>query len=401
MSVPPARTIVYVDHSLKFGGASRVLLNLLKRIDRNKVFPFVVCGSGSELIQRVKTLEIPYATAQMPWFTRKAGLFGRLGYLFHMVIFGNLLRKVVNEHDGLIIHANNTIAALYCAVPARLLCKPMVWHMHDILEQDLFNKIFMRVAGWGASRILCVSEATKNGLVAFGVDERKCQVVYNYLEPVTLSDSARQQTLREEFAVPAGMRIVGMVGNLCWLKGQMVLLRAVNAILGRCPDTVFVIVGGINNEVDFPYKNDLEEFIIREGFSRKVYMLGFRHDAARLIAEMDILVHPPIQPDSQPLVLLEAMAAGKPVVASMIGGIPEMVTSGVNGFLIPPDDDKALADSVCRLLENPDLMYTMGREGQRAAMQKYSVDVFLDSLSAAYDEVLNERAPTDKEVDAL
>lgn len=389
------KCIIFIDHSPTLGGASRVLLDLLSIIDRREVSPLVVCAAGSEIIPFVTELGIPVETAIMPWFSRTSGSCARLLYLYRIVAFALFLGRLVIKHQAEVIHANNFIAVLYAALPAKILRRPLVWHMHDILAAGWFNALFVNYAAWGATQIICVSEATRAELLKFRIDAGKCRIIYNYLRSRTLSGETPRRTLREEFTVPDGNKIVGMVGNICRLKGQLIFLGAAREILLLHRDVTFMLVGTVNNPVDVPYRSAVDEYLRTNELSGQVILTGFRTDAPELIAEMDILVHPPILPESFGLVLLEAMVAGVPVIASEIGGIPEIVSDGVNGVLVPPDDIPALVAAVNKLLCDSPLRQRLGAAGKQTVATKFRADLFASEFAEVYRQLLGGRRVTE------
>jgi glycosyltransferase involved in cell wall biosynthesis len=257
--------------------------------------------------------------------------------------------------------------------------------MHDILDQGKVNRLFIRIAGWGAARIICVSDAVKINLLEFGVPVDKCRVIHNCL----IDPPASKQQGNEGDAIKrSDMRLVGMIGNLCPWKGQLVFAEAIGGIRAKFPDTLFMIVGGIADESDRPYQQQLVDFLGEKRLLDKVIMTGYREDVFDLISAMDIVVHPPISPEPFGLVVLEAMYHEKPVVASRAGGIPEIVADGITGLLISPGNVQELTEAVCRLLGDSNLRARLGREGRKVVMEKFSVNGFLEKVRTLYGELL-------------
>jgi glycosyltransferase involved in cell wall biosynthesis len=193
---------------------------------------------------------------------------------------------------------------------------------------------------------------------------------------------------QDKFSFPQNTNVIGMIGNICALKGQIVLLRAVSSILLEFPNTIFLVIGNTNNKSDETYKNSLQEYILRSGLEKQVVMAGFRDDIFDLLEKIDILVHPAILPEAFGLVILEAMYKGVPVVASNIGGIPELVHHTVNGLLFPPNDSMALAQAVCRLLRDPQLRTRMGKQGTTICRERFSQKQFIDKFNQTYQELI-------------
>jgi len=222
------------------------------------------------------------------------------------------------------------------------------------------------------------------------VEENKCSVIYNYLS--LPAGKQQRPDLRDELSIAKNTNVVGIIGNICFLKGQLVFLHAVPSILQAFPNTVFLIVGDSTGKADESYKQNLREYIQRHGIEKQVMMTGFKKNILDIVEKLDVLVHPPVLPEAFGLVLLEAMYKEKPVVASNIGGIPELVQDRVNGFLIPPNDSDALARSVCKLLSDPQLRTRMGEQGKKICLEQFSQKNFIDKFNLAYRE-LTQVAP--------
>lgn len=365
-----------------------MLLNLLDMVDRNRFFPVVICPESSEAVGLFRERDIPVETTAMPWFTKKAGPLRMFLYCYRMFTFAFFLRGIIKRYKVVMIHANSFITAIYASVPAKFFKRPLVWHMHDIIEPGFFNKVFIRYAAWGAERIVCVSGAVRKRLLEFGVNPDKCRTVYNAVTPDVSQDIRKSSSFREEFNIDENTHLVGIIGNVCKQKAQFVFLEAAFEVLKVFKNVVFVIVGDVLTECDVSYKAQLESFIIAHRIENKIIFTGFREDVKQIIGSLEILVHPPILPEALGLVILEAMMQEKPVVASDIGGIPEIMSDGFNGLLVPPGDAHALAEAVCKLLGDPEMRKRLGREGKKAAAGKFAPDNFLKGIMDIYEELL-------------
>lgn len=383
--------IIYIDHSPKFSGAEKVLLNLLRLIKvREKGYsPVLVCQAGSDIIEYFSREGIVTETTRMRWFTRKAGFIERVSYAFSLISFSVFLLKEIKKYDARIIQANTFISALYALIPLKISGRPMVWYMYDILDQNLFNKIFIRLAGRGSDSIICASEAVKKRLVEFGVDEKKCKVIYNSILEQG-QDHAAKGDFRKELGVPDGVPLVGMIGQITRWKGQSVFIESMPFIAKDFPSARFVLVGDVMNDFDREYKAEIESAVARKGLGDRVIMAGFRKDIPSVVSGLDIVIHASIKPDALPTVILEAMFMGKPVVATDVGGVPEIVDDGVSGFVVPPNDPKGLADAVCRLLGDETLRSKMGRDGKRAFLDKFKPEAYLENVMKVYRDLLNK-----------
>jgi glycosyltransferase involved in cell wall biosynthesis len=388
---PTRQAILFVDHSTCFGGANRVLSLF---IDQLGTFgePIFVCPDNSPLVSFYRNKGIRVITTKMPWFMKTANISTMLSYPLALLRFTSFLKSLIIKERVALIHANTFIAALYCSLPARLTGTPLAWHMHDIIDAGLVNNMFIRYAAWGADRIICVSEAVRKCLIHFGVQTMKCRLIHNcYIHPTDTSDV--ESDFREEFNIDKDAPLIGMFGNICSWKGQMIFLQAAADIVRHFPNAYFVVVGAVITENDHDYENQLKAYVLEHGIGLRVIFTGYRTDVQSIMKSVDIVVHSPIMPEPFGLVILEAMHAGKPVVASRIGGIPEVVKDGITGLLVEPGNAEYLARTVCQLLNDPDERRRMGIEGQRVLSEYFREDVYLESLRTVYRELLTPIAP--------
>ena len=365
----------------------RSLLNLVSTLDREEIFPVVVCSTGSSIIKLFEEKGIKVETATMPWFTRKAGLVQLFSYFFYLLSFAVFLQKVIRKYKIQIIHANTFIAALYAVLPAKISGRPLVWHMREILAVDSINKIFIMFANWGSRRIICVSNAVKERLMRFGIDKGKCSIIYNFiLSPFRLEAGSFKKELNLSNDTP----LIGMISPISRLKGQMIFIEAIPQILNLFPISKFVIVGEISHDGEKEYKLKMERTIEQFDLMDKVLFTGFRKDIFSTLNDIDIVVHASIEPDSLPNAIMEAMIMGRPVVATNMGGASEMVIDGVNGFIVPPHDSKSLAEAICKLIEDKNLRNKMGEEGKRIAIKKFNFKTYIEKLNKVYQELLED-----------
>jgi L-malate glycosyltransferase len=299
----------------------------------------------------------------------------RLGGLLRLT---RLLRR---EHvDVLHTHtlaAANTLGRL----SGRLAGVPVVSHLHienhfrpatRWLLRGLDNRTARRCAG-----LIAVSEDTRRAYKRQGYPEDRIDVVYNGvdLEGRTAPD------LRAEFDLPDDAPLVGEVARLCDVKGQRELIQA----LRELPDARVVLVGA-DLEQDGAFQTSLEEEADRLGVLDRVVFAGRRTDADAVLGAFDVVALPSWT-EGLPLVVLEAMAQRRPVVATPVGGTPEVVADGETGFLVPARDPATLARALRRLLDDPALRWRMGEAGRRRVEDRFSAEAMTRQVLALYDEV--------------
>ncbi|CAG0983380.1 partial Alpha-D-kanosaminyltransferase, partial [Anaerolineae bacterium] len=133
-----------------------------------------------------------------------------------------------------------------------------------------------------------------------------------------------------------------------------------------------------------------ERLIDKEGLGGKVILAGFRKDIPAVMGSLDVVVHASIRPDALPTVILEAMFMGKPVVASNVGGVPEIIEDGRSGFIVPPADPSALSAAMSKLLRDKALRERMGEQGRRTLLANFRAEDYLRKVFGLYSELLGE-----------
>jgi len=190
-------------------------------------------------------------------------------------------------------------------------------------------------------------------------------------------------TLRDEFSIPCEEALVGVVARLEPEKGHRFLIEAFPGVLERAPRTWLAIVG----EGSLADELRVQGAALGSPARDRIIFTGRRDDISALTADLDIAVLPSLR-EAQGISILEAMARRKPVVASAVGGIPEVLTDGVDGILVPPGDSEALAEAIGRVAKSPSLREQIGEAGYRTVVQRFSIDAMVRRVQEVYDEEL-------------
>jgi glycosyltransferase involved in cell wall biosynthesis len=302
---------------------------------------------------------------------------GRTHRLDGMLRLARLLRR----EQANVLHTHTLAAANALGrVAGRLARVPVVSHLH--IANHFRPATRLLLAGLDnatarlAAALVAVSEDTRRAYAEQGYPPR-IRVVYNGvdLEPVSANG------LREELAIPSDVPLVAEVGRLCDVKGQRELIDAI----ARVPDARAVLVGA-DLEQGGAYEEALRRRADELGVADRVVFAGRRADAARVLAAAD-LVALPSWTEGLPLVVLEAMALGRAVVATPVGGTPELIVDGETGLLVPPRDAGALADALRRILADDALRRRLGDAGRQRVEQRFSAAAMAHEVLGIYDEV--------------
>ena len=294
-----------------------------------------------------------------------------------------MFARLVRQHDVKLIHAHEFGANTYGAMAARLLGIPLVATVHGryYYAEYATRRWAYRIVSHIATMV-AVSEDVKRFLVQVtGTAERRIRVVHNGIGRVAPPSADEVDRRRSALGIAAGDRIVGVVGSLYGVKGHRFLLDAAPQILDACRSTTFVLVGRGELEAE------LRAHATRLGLDRQVRFLGFRDDARELLSLFDVFALPSLS-EGLSVALLEAMAAGKPVVATNVGGNPELITNGETGLLVPPGDVPSLAAAIGRLLKDPGEARRLGENGMSRVTKSFGLESMIGGYQAIYDRAL-------------
>jgi glycosyltransferase involved in cell wall biosynthesis len=234
--------------------------------------------------------------------------------------------------------------------------------------------------------LIVVSNAIDRKVVEEGREAAPRSLIYNGIDLDRYDHQEPCCTLRDEYGMEPGSPIVGVVGRLELEKGHPTLLEAWPHVLRSVPEAYLLIVGE-GSRLDA-----LHEIAKRMKILHRVVFTGRRDDIPAVTAAFDVAVLPSYR-EAQGLTILEAMAMSRPVVASKVGGIPEMITDGVTGLLVPPKDPEALAAAIVRLLRDHQLADVLGRAGHDLVHDRFCVQLMVNAVQALYDEGARQVRP--------
>jgi len=228
------------------------------------------------------------------------------------------------------------------------------------------------------SQIITVSEFLAEEVALRG--GRNLQTIYNGQAPIPFDDlSSSRHQFRLQWGIPADALVLGTIGRLHPTKGQIYLIKAVAQLRLKYPDVHLLLIG------DGPLRQDLDSELKRHAIPHT--LTGYLHQAYEALPAMDLFVLPSVS-EGMGLVLLEAMQAGVPIVASAVGGIPEVVRAGKDGLLVTPCDVAGLSDACSKIIENPDLANALVLSGL-SHWPKFSIERMVSETEQVYTHILN------------
>lgn len=378
--------ILYASRGGDPYGAKHSLLSLIEGLDRSQFRPLLICPAAGVFSEKVEALGVPVQILPIEdfIFTSNPLLLFRQAWRLWTNVF-TLMRLL--RHDKIdLVHVNCFKVGPPYAIAARMLGIPCVWHIREILVTSPFRKkVLVEMIRSLPNRVIAVSEACAAQFQRGEQDDGKIHVVYNGIDGSAFRAQADGQAIRAELGLAPDTRLVGCVGQLIPWKGQDDFLRVAAKVLSALPEARFLIVGREAGSQQ-AFRASLEESAFTLGIGDQVIFTGFRQDTPSLIASMDVFLHCAVQPDPLPRVILEAMALGKPAVATDTGGIPEMIDDGTTGILAAPRDVGALAEGTISLLSDRDLAHRMGEAARERLEQRFTITQHVDAVTRLYAE---------------
>jgi glycosyltransferase involved in cell wall biosynthesis len=374
--------VALVDHTARMGGGEFALLRLVERLDPTEVHATVVLGEDGPLADRLRDVGVRVVVCLLdPRLTerRKESLDGRgLASLRSLLLFARAtlrLRRVFRELGIEVVHTNSLKAHLLGGVAGRLAGARVLWHVRDHLAEPYLPPAAARAVRL-AARIVPHGVIAVSASAARTLPRGDVTVLYQGVELPSLDGDVRA----------SGPLRVGLVGRIAPWKGQDVFLAAAARVLRTHPHTEFVLAGSaLFGEEEF--ERELRLLAEGEELRGHVRFLGFHDDIHAVFCSLDVAVHASTQAEPYGNVVLEAMAAGKPIVAAGAGGVLEIVEDGETGVLVPPGDAAALAGALERLLSDPAERERLGANGRRLVEERFSLARDAVALERLYREV--------------
>ncbi len=293
---------------------------------------------------------------------------------------------VLHRHRIQLLHTNSYVPGNYARLAAALMRVPVIIdHWHGFTHFNCKRRFICRLLGRVTDLSLAVSQGVGDYLIEqCGLEPAKVRVVHNGVDLARIRQHRPREQVRQELGLAPEVRALGLVARLDhWGKGHKEFFSALLTLKDRYPVEALIIGGGRREA-------EMRQMAADLGLGGRVHFLGQRQDIPNLLAALDIFVLPS-HSEGVSLALLEAMAAGLPVVASNVGGLPEVVTDGENGLLIPPKDPQALSQALERLMEKPDFAKVLGEKARCHMEENFSLERLGREMNEIYGEVIERK----------
>lgn len=366
--------VLHIIGGGEFGGAERHILNLFRAFDKQAVDASVCC-----------LFRAPFAE-----MAREAGFSVHVVPMRHKLDFRVMskLTSLIRRSEAEIVHTHGVRANLMGRLAARQAGhKKVLTTVHSLLEMDhpgfissLANSLVERASRGLTDKFIAVSQGLKDKLVSGGLPEDRVTVIYNGIEPGEFRRPDDPDAALRKLGITLGVPVVGVVARLHLVKGHRFFLEAAADVLTQRPDTRFLVIG------DGPCLPALKGQARRLGIEEKVIFTGFVDDVRPVMAGLDLLVISSLW-EGFGLSAVEAMALEVPVVATEVGGLPEVVKHGETGLLAPPANASALAKGIIWMLEHPEATSEMVKKGKANVLEKFSAQAMARRTVELYRKI--------------
>ncbi len=406
------RRVLFVDTAPSAGGSVISLYELLRNLDRSRYEPIVLAYTPHAFVSKFRTLGLDVVvwdvygaqdhrpawvvdtrgSAPARWLRQRSWgstLYHGLGFAMMLVRRvwprAAALRRIIGQKKIDLVHTNIRVGHdREGIIAAKLAGVPCVCHVRDLEQLNWFDRQLAKMV----DAFIYISEAVQRRHLQSGVPREKGRVVYNAVDSAAFAGTLNVVRARQSLRLADDDLAVGIVGRLERWKGQDIFLRAMALVREAVPRAKGVVIGE-----PVPYDSDydllLRTLCEKLRLSEHVIFSGFRQDVPAVMSVLDVVVLASTSPEPFGRVLIEAMAAGKPVVATSEGATREIVEHGTHGLLVPPGDAQELAQAIIRVLTDREMAVAMGTQGRIRVRERFNMRQLVDGVQAVYDELLS------------
>lgn len=376
--------ILYVIDNIEFGGGERVFSQVIRGLNKERFGVFVASNPGGTFEKKLTEVGIKIDPLDM---TSRYNL-GTISQL----------KKIIKTKDVQIVHSQGGRADFFARIAARIANVPIIissvamlveGYDVSILRKGLYVLIDRWTERW-VNKFIVLSEALRRALIErHKIPPEKIVRIYNGIElkeynPDLKEVRSKKLEVRRELGLKNDVPVIGAIGRLVWQKGFEYLIQAIPKVIEVFPETRFLIVG------EGPLKDKLKVKSEKLKVKDNIIFTGFRSDIKEILASIDLLVMPSLL-EGLPMVLLEGMAMAKPIVATRIDGVTEVLENGKMGLLVPAKNPHALAEAILKVLNNKTKADLLGQNARKMVEEKFSVEKMVEQIEWVYEKLLNEK----------
>lgn len=346
------------------GGGQWSLYYLIKHLNREVFHPFVLCPEEGELAQKMREIGadiIPFNT-------------GKMRHLNPYTI--KRLSSIIRDKNISLIHTDSTTETFYAGIAARINKTPLIWHIRASQGEWFLDRFLSALS----TKLILVADALRTRFK--WLDAGKAPTIYNGIDLEEFDAFITHSSIREEFNIDNNAVLFGCIGRIEELKGQEYLISAMKNI----KNAKLILAG----RADDAYSKHIKKMCEELNVSDRVLFAGHRDDIPSFLKSIDIIVLPSLT-EAFSRVILEAMAASKPVIATDTGGNTEAVIDGTTGYIVLIKDTAGLAEKIDDLIKNKEKKGYMGAAGRKRVEEKYDIKNIVRQIEEVYFDILQSK----------
>lgn len=352
-------------------GGQKSLLNLVSYLNREAYGAYVIVPTeNGGLAGNLKNQGIDVSVVEFPRL---------LDYhLISKVKAFSKLFKLINKCKINIIHTDGPRNTFYAGIAAKIKNIPLVWHVR-VSNQDRYDRILTKLS----SRIILVADALRS---RFNINnnDKKFVTIHNGVDLAKFGPQENSKFVRQKHYIGNNELLISVTARIEQAKGQKYLIEACGKLKNRIKDFHILLAGEITEN---SYMNDCNKMAIKFGIHDRVIFTGPLNNINQVLNETDIFVLPSLL-EAFPRSIIEAMAAGVPVIATDVGGNAEAIENNLSGFIVPSKDSNALAEKIYLLVQSPNLRLKMGVEARNRAVKFFGIRENVKKIEGIYQELL-------------
>ena len=379
--------ILYISRTSKITGAENILLDIVSGISKEYFHPVVALPDNKGLLfEKLQESGIDTRLIKMPFLKVTRNPFLLIWYAISIIIINAVFFFFIIKNRINIVSCHTVQEAFYVALPTKLSGRKLIISFKNILDSQRKKIIRAKFAGFFADKIVAVSGKAAQDFSDFNAGSKniaKLKIVYDCIDYEDYLKDLVDVPLQSFFKTGKDDFIIANVGSLSELKGQAFLVESFAKIKASHPKIKVLLVGDIYDDRDVPYKKKLIEMLEELKLKDTVFMTGYQKNVKGILKSADVLVHCPIIDDAFPRVILEGFAMKNVVIGTKVGGIPEMIKDGYNGFLADINTEE-LAVKIRYVYENRKKLETIKENALNVLVTRFSLKNQLNEIEILY-----------------
>ena len=374
-------------------GGEYLTLYLITHLRRDIFHPVLIYAEDGIIVKEIKKAGID--SVHFPLNRNITGIYPReiklynpffiLKFAWFMLAGRNLyrLKRILLQHNVHLIYCADNLSKFIGGIAGKMSGVKVVAHCHDDFKEDILGKTMRMFYLMLLDRILTVSDRVKKFFTVKEKGFQKAITVYNGIDADIFNPQNVPDDLRNELGLKKENIVIGSIGVIEKDKGHRYLVEALARLKAKGLTNIVCVICGTG-----PLESDLKEFVYAKCLDSEVWFLGFRDDITRVLKVLDILALMSLTIESFSMAAVEAMSMEVPVIATNVGGLPEVIEDRQTGILVPPGDIDALCKAIEYLVKNPGVRMEMGKKGREKVLRQFTIKENVRKTEEVFLEVI-------------